>query len=141
MSRQFRLPPLMTLIDLLLLLAVGGVGAMIYAQRLGWSPSSGATLQAVVRVGDQVVAAPELARDTTITIHGAASELTVVVEGGAARIRDAGCPLGICERMGPVSRPGQALVCAPNKVLVRVRQTGGDAPAGADSSGMDALSR
>jgi hypothetical protein len=30
------------------------------------------------------------------------------------------CPLGICSRMGPISKPGQSIICMPNKMIIRI---------------------
>ncbi|CEP66751.1 NusG, domain 2 [Moorella glycerini] len=30
------------------------------------------------------------------------------------------CPLGICSKMGPISRPGEAIICMPNKMVIRI---------------------
>ncbi|MCL6615368.1 MAG: NusG domain II-containing protein, partial [Firmicutes bacterium] len=35
------------------------------------------------------------------------------------------CPLGICSHSGPIDRPGESLVCVPNRLVVRI--IGGDA--------------
>lgn len=35
------------------------------------------------------------------------------------------CPLGICSHSGPIDRPGESLVCVPNRLVVRI--LGGDA--------------
>lgn len=30
------------------------------------------------------------------------------------------CPLGICSKMGPISKPGQSIICMPNKMIIRI---------------------
>jgi len=30
------------------------------------------------------------------------------------------CPRGICYEMGPISRPGQTIICLPNKLVIRI---------------------
>lgn len=31
------------------------------------------------------------------------------------------CPLGICSKMGPISRSGQYIICMPNKIIIRIQ--------------------
>ncbi|MFX4262375.1 NusG domain II-containing protein [Pelotomaculum propionicicum] len=30
------------------------------------------------------------------------------------------CPLGICSRMGPISKPGRSIICMPNKMIISI---------------------
>lgn len=30
------------------------------------------------------------------------------------------CPLGICSKMGPISKPGESIICMPNKMIIKV---------------------
>ncbi len=48
------------------------------------------------------------------------------VEGGRARLVPDGafCPLGLCWRTGWISEPGQAIVCAPNGLVIVIRGQG-----------------
>ncbi len=52
----------------------------------------------------------------------------VVVCGGSVSIpplpKDI-CPLGICSSMGPISKPGQCMICLPNRIIVRIKESGG----------------
>lgn len=50
-------------------------------------------------------------------------EAIVEIDGGRARVlplpRDI-CPDGICSRTGWISRPGQSIICLPNRLVVRI---------------------
>jgi len=48
----------------------------------------------------------------------------VVIEDGAAYMKEADCPDGLCRRQGAVSRSGQTIVCLPHRLVVEV--IGGD---------------
>ena len=45
----------------------------------------------------------------------------LVVSDGKAVFTEADCPDGRCTRMGPVSEPGEWIVCLPHRVTVTVR--------------------
>jgi hypothetical protein len=103
--------------DILLLAAlVLAVPALRYASA-GGSRVPGGVL--VVRCGD----APELRldarRDGDFDLHGPQGETLLRLRGGEAWIAAAPCRNQLCRRMGRISRPGRALVCLPNRVLVR----------------------
>ena len=52
----------------------------------------------------------------------------LVIENGEARMETATCPDGICAAHRPISRDGEAIVCAPHRVVVTVKTKGGKAP-------------
>jgi hypothetical protein len=43
------------------------------------------------------------------------------ISDGYARIAEADCPDKLCVKDGMISKPGQSLVCLPNKVVVEVK--------------------
>jgi hypothetical protein len=46
------------------------------------------------------------------------------------------CPRGICSQMGWIGRPGEMIICMPNKLVVRIEASGG-----VDEPNMDAVTR
>jgi hypothetical protein len=54
------------------------------------------------------------------TIEGPLGEAALVVRDGEATLRNAPCPLKICEAMGPISRSGEVILCLPNRIYIRV---------------------
>ncbi|HUU26641.1 MAG TPA: NusG domain II-containing protein [archaeon] len=136
-QQEFRLPPLYTFLDLLLLILIGASSVGFYWLRQSRDVAAGASsLEAVIKVGDKVVSRLELSHDTTLVVQGALGAVTVVVSGGALSFKNSPCPLKICEKTGPISRRGSVLVCAPGRVLARIQ--GGDL---SRSEGLDAISR
>jgi hypothetical protein len=135
-KKEFTLPPLYTLVDLILLFIIGAFSVGFYTYRLGLDNSNSRVLVAVVRSGDRVVARLELSRDTTITVDGAIGGLTVAVDRGILSFKNSRCPLKICEKSGGISRDGSVLVCAPNRVMARIEGIGTES-----GGGIDALSR
>ena len=78
---------------------------------------------AEVRLAGEVVAVLPLSQDTTYVCHG----VTVVVQDGAAYIRDADCPDKLCVKAGRLTKAGDTAICLPNRVTVTVTgATGAD---------------
>lgn len=53
----------------------------------------------------------------------------IKIENGMVGIIDADCPDKICVKDGPISKPGEMLVCLPHKVVVEIK---GHSKAGVD---------
>ena len=136
-QRGFRLPRLFTFADLALLLAVGGASFAFYGFRF-WQDRFGEaeTGRLVIQTGERVVAQVDLSRDTTLSVEGALGEVTVVVSSHRASFVNVACPLTICEKTGEISRRGEIIVCAPNKVLAKIAGGGPD-----ESGSLDGISR
>lgn len=45
---------------------------------------------------------------------------TLVIETGAVHMTAASCPDQVCVHTGPISKPGQTIVCLPNRVVVEI---------------------
>lgn len=132
---EFKLPPLATATDWMLLGAVLLCSLSFYGFRMLGSAGEG-QLTTVVQVGDQRVAVLPADKDTVLLVMGKLGQLRVVQRDGALWFEDAPCRLKICERMGHIQRHGEAIVCAPNKVMVRRERTGGGG-----EEALDAISR
>lgn len=105
-----------------LLLAVGAAWVAGYAL-------AGDHRDLVVELGNQEVARIPLDRDAPprylqVELPGAGGyRATIEIRAGAARILpipERFCPRGICSHTGWVSRPGQAAICLPNRLVIRV---------------------
>ena len=72
-----------------------------------------------------------LAEDRTIPILSNGHALTVVIENGTVSVAESDCPDQVCVNSGSVSRAGQAIVCVPANVTVKI--------SGADAHGADAV--
>ena len=71
-----------------------------------------------VSVGDAVSEEYPLNIDGEYALNGGSNIL--VVDGGAAYIREADCPRQICVRSGRISRSGQRITCLENRVVVEI---------------------
>ena len=49
-----------------------------------------------------------------------ADHLTLVIENGKAWVKDADCRNCICVKTGKISRVGESIVCAENKIVITV---------------------
>lgn len=56
----------------------------------------------------------------TLELTGLESAVTVVVEGGSVRVTESGCRDHLCVQRGAVGSAGDAIVCAPNGITVRI---------------------
>lgn len=60
------------------------------------------------------------------------AEIKVEIKNNSIRIVESDCPHRICVHSGAISRPGEIIVCVPNKVMIEIQ--------GKDESGFDAVS-
>lgn len=93
-----------------LLVAAAILGAAMYLPRSG-----GETV--VISVNNEVYGEYPLSRDTTVSLP----RNTVRVEDGRVWMSAADCPDGLCKKSGKISRRGETIICAPNRVLVEIR--------------------
>ena len=66
-----------------------------------------------------------LSKDRVIELD----DLTVVVKNGAVHVEKANCKDKICEQTGAISKKGQTIVCAPNRVVIRITGKKGEVEA------------
>jgi hypothetical protein len=100
-------------------LAVGSFWLGGFLQKSG-NASDGAV--AVVTAINQEVAILNLATSLDFVIQGALGEMILRVANRSIRIWRSACPHQVCVRQGEVHRPGQMLVCVPNRVVVLIRR-------------------
>jgi len=114
--------------DLLLAAAVLAAAA-ICAAALRFS-GRGAR-QAVITVDGQLWGTLSLAEDARVEVARDGMSNVVVVEGGKARMESANCPDKLCVRQGAASEANRAIVCLPNRVVVKLeRAPGGEGGGG-----------
>jgi hypothetical protein len=75
--------------------------------------------------GARLVEAHPLNRDGELRITDNGARVIVEFRSGRVRVAESSCPNQVCVRMGWISRPGQTIVCVPNRVMVAIR--GGNA--------------
>ncbi|MFQ6094069.1 MAG: NusG domain II-containing protein [bacterium] len=121
---------LLTLADkvLILLLISISIASLLYIGSLSFSASK---KYAVVEVDGKEVQRVVVTTESKMVrkISFPRGEGVLEVFGGKARMRPMtrrACPQGICSRMGWIQRPGEMIVCVPNKLIVRIEQQGSE---------------
>lgn len=87
----------------------------------------------VVEVDGELVGNFSLEEDRFIPVDGKLGTTRVEIVGNRVRVLDSPCPLKLCVKSGTISKSGEALVCLPNGVVIRIE--GGEKPP------VDAVSR
>jgi len=107
---------------LLLVILIGGTLASYVFIDLMALPGS----TVLVEVDHHVVYKAALNEDASFSVHGAAGELVIEIQGGRVAVTRADCPNRICVRTGWRSKAGDVIVCVPNKAIVRISGPEGD---------------
>lgn len=74
-----------------------------------------------------VITAPDgtveyaLSENREFVLSSQGVSLTVVIENGAAYVRESSCPDGVCRAGGRINRSGETILCAPAGVRLSVR--------------------
>ncbi|MDE7244422.1 MAG: NusG domain II-containing protein [Oscillospiraceae bacterium] len=106
--------------DFLLILVLLAAAAVLY---FVFRPGEGGAW-AVVTVDGEETARYPLGEDLTVTIGG--TDYNVLqISGRAAAVIDANCGDHTCIRTGTVRRDGEAIVCLPHRLVIRIE--GGEA--------------
>jgi len=140
MQRAFKLPPLFTSLDLLLIFTLGALTVSVYGYRWLNSPPVGqeSGLQVMIRLEDEIVGRFALDVDTSFTVTGYLGSVQIEISGGSVHFHNAPCPQKICEKSGPIYSRGSVLVCAPNRLLARIE---GPGTSGETRQSLDSVTR
>lgn len=118
--------------DRILALVVIAV-ALLLGPAARFAAGMGSSASVVTISGPAGITTLSLREDREVTVAGSAGQVVVVVRDGAVRVAESTCPDHVCMRSGAISMPGEALVCVPNGVSVRIGGERGD--------GLDAVAR
>ncbi|NOY77402.1 MAG: NusG domain II-containing protein [Calditrichaeota bacterium] len=61
-----------------------------------------------------------LNKDQSLSVPGDSGGLVLQIRKGKVWVSQSHCPHKICMRMGKISRPGQIIVCVPNRIVIRI---------------------
>ena len=106
--------------DLVLILGLLLLGAVAFLVLRLFSSHG---VYAEVRVNGELAGSYPLSEDGEYRIADGRNLL--VIEDGAAYMKEADCPDRVCVRTGKISRAGESILCLPNRVEVGF--VGGDA--------------
>ncbi|NLY90499.1 MAG: NusG domain II-containing protein [Firmicutes bacterium] len=113
----------MTKGDRWLLLIMITVGLSLLAWRTWSFPSSHRQVR-VFRDGDLIlsfVLQEKMTRTDQVEVDGGVA--TLEVKDGAVRLAPESahsCPRRVCVRTGWIKQPGESIICAPNKLVIRI---------------------
>jgi len=106
------------LIAFIMIIAISGfVGINLYGLTSG-------RVYGVVEVNSVFAQKISLGEDGPIlrfNVEGFLGDTLLEVQKDKIRILDSSCPDKDCVRQGWISRPGQVLVCLPNRVVVKIQ--------------------
>jgi len=88
--------------------------------------------EALIKVGNGPVQKVSLRMGRMVNIEGEKGKVVIEVKDGRVRVVDSSCFQKICVNTGWINKPGQNIICLPNKVLVTIE--------GKESSKIDAVS-
>ncbi|MBN2357519.1 NusG domain II-containing protein [candidate division KSB1 bacterium] len=80
---------------------------------------------AVVEVNGRLYARVSLLQPDRIRVTGMQGEVCIQVEDGALRVVSSTCRNKICMQRGWIRHAGDMIVCAPNRVIIRILPTSG----------------
>lgn len=106
--------------DLILIIVILAAACLLFAGRSLLFAKSPATM-VEVSVDGKVVETLPLDKDTDITIPGAGGGSNhLIIEHGEAYVDEASCPDKVCVHQGKIHRPGEMIVCLPNKMIAKI---------------------
>ena len=73
----------------------------------------------IVEINGEIAGEYSLSKDGVFILNGGTN--TLVIENGAAYVKDSDCPDRTCERTGKIRYVGQTVICLPNRLSVTVK--------------------
>lgn len=101
---------------LILILVVLGAGSW-FAVRFLKDQNSPSAIK--IRTSDEKFEIP--LKDTSLVIPGPLGETEVRIEDKKVWVTKASCPNKLCMRQGKISRPGEAIICLPNRIVISIQ--------------------
>lgn len=80
--------------------------------------------QVVIRCDGEIYGTYDIQEDQKITIQNGYNENIVMIQDGKVWMESASCKNQICVQEGKIERPGQTIVCLPNRVTVEITGVG-----------------
>lgn len=126
----------MTKTDWMLIVIVASVSLLLIGMR--FLPVSNAQVQARVELEGETVRILNLQAvdGSVVTISFKGGEAQLEVKGGAIRLLPMPgsiCPRKICSHTGWIKRPGETIICVPNRLAIRLT--------GESEGGVDAVTK
>jgi hypothetical protein len=74
----------------------------------------------LIEVNGKIAYRLSLTSDTLLTIRGKTGEMLIKTEQNRICMYRSSCPLKICEKTGWIQKPGEVIICIPNKIVIRI---------------------
>lgn len=114
----YRLSPFDVILIILILFASTGV---ILFTELGLNWQLSETPEAVVYHEGKLLEHLSLDKDREIVLLE--GKMTLEIKDERVRVKKSDCPRQICVSRGWIKRPGQVIVCVPNKILIEIKKS------------------
>ena len=112
--------------DFVVVLAVLALSVFLVVQGVAGAGADSRLEVSVSANGEEVLVRP-LGEDTfELAVPGYAGDSYLEISGGRVRMVDSACPDKLCVRTGWISRPGESIVCLPNRVVIEIKSGEGD---------------
>ena len=110
--------------DIVIVLAVVAVSVFLITQSV-IGAAGGSDLEIRVTTNGEEALVHSLGDDAEeLTVRGYVGDSYLEVKDGRVRMIDSACPDKLCVKTGWISRPGESIVCLPNRVVIEI--TGGE---------------
>ena len=111
-----------TAADLAVLLLLAAVTVFLFLRPLLFPADAGGFFTVTTPGG---ALSYSLSEDRVIPLESNGIHLTVTVKGGAVAVTESDCPDGVCRQTGAIGKTGEAIVCAPGRIVIEVTGGGG----------------
>lgn len=91
-----------------------------------WLATAPRGTRVVVTSDGQTRFTAPLDQPRSFDIEGPLGPTHLVIDAQGVRITSSPCPRKICMTMGPARHSGDLLACVPNRILVRIDNSGGE---------------
>lgn len=71
-----------------------------------------------IKLKSKVVSEISADSDTLLIIDAPLGPVKIMVQSGSARVVESSCPHKICVHSGWINKPGQAVACVPNGLII-----------------------
>ncbi len=83
---------------------------------------------------NKLIAEYPLSKEKTVRLQGNTGQVTLRIAEGSARVIEADCDKQVCLQSGKISNPFEQIVCAPNHLLIKIKNS-------TESDSLDAVAR
>jgi hypothetical protein len=118
-------------VDWILAVLILAASVVIFLSLSGKGSQAGAS--ALLYCNGTLAGSYDLSHDRVVTQEAGGHKIQMEISAGRIHIVDSDCPRQICKHAGWISRPNQAIVCVPNKILIEIKGAAG-------AGGCDAVS-